>query len=63
MFLYGSKYYKTKHQDKLKMLKIYQPNYAYDRNWPIFSIQFCKITGYQHTKYTIRIKKTGHFEK
>jgi len=23
MFLYGSKYYKTKHQDKLKMLKIY----------------------------------------
>jgi len=27
------------------------------------SCQFCKITGYYHTKYTIRIKKTGHFEK
>jgi len=26
---------------------------GYPRNWPILSIQFCKLTGYYHTKYTI----------
>ena len=28
-----------------------QSNYGYHRNWPILSIQFCKITGCYHTQY------------
>ena len=37
-------------------------NYGYHRNWPILSVQFFKITGYFHTKYTTRIKNNGHCE-
>ena len=50
--------------ETLKELKMYkQSHYGYHRNWPILSVQFFIITGYYHTKYTIKIKITVFFSR